>query len=111
MDRVSGYCPMGCGETLFLGTGGHVTCSWQQCPNPAAVTEILDERETEHLVRVTEQHFNVIHPLHERIGHKLLDCHLVTYMKELTGAPLGPGIYRVSKGPKGTWRFRPVRDA
>lgn len=34
---VQGYCPMGCGRTLFLGEGGHVTCSWAMCPNPSAV--------------------------------------------------------------------------
>lgn len=26
-------CPNGCGETLFVGNGGYVTCSWAECPN------------------------------------------------------------------------------
>lgn len=39
--KVAGTCPMGCGETLFVGSGGHVTCSFQECPNPSAVTEMI----------------------------------------------------------------------
>lgn len=42
--RVAGVCPNGCGRTLFLGSGGHVTCSWIDCPNPAAPDELLAER-------------------------------------------------------------------
>ena len=39
--KVKGRCPMGCGETLFLGAGGHVTCSWVECPHPSRVDELL----------------------------------------------------------------------
>lgn len=39
--RVRGICPMGCGETLFLGAGGYVTCSWIDCPDPAAASDLL----------------------------------------------------------------------
>jgi hypothetical protein len=39
--KVAGECPMGCGRTLFLGSGGHVTCSLLGCPNPAAADEWL----------------------------------------------------------------------
>lgn len=41
MTKVAGKCPMGCGETLFLGDGGHVTCSFNKCPNPGMVDEML----------------------------------------------------------------------
>ena len=41
MTRVYGQCPMGCGATLFLGEGGHVTCSWHKCPEPGAADELL----------------------------------------------------------------------
>lgn len=40
--RVAGRCPMGCGPTLFLGVEGHVTCSRQGCPDPAASDELLE---------------------------------------------------------------------
>jgi hypothetical protein len=32
---------MGCGETLFLGAGGHVTCSYIPCPDPSATDDVL----------------------------------------------------------------------
>ena len=36
-DRtVRGYCPLGCGATLFLAAGGCVTCSSLNCPRPDA---------------------------------------------------------------------------
>lgn len=41
-EKVAGRCPMGCGETLFLGTGGHVTCSLVGCPDPCAADDLLD---------------------------------------------------------------------
>lgn len=40
---VAGECPCGCGRTLFLGSAGRVTCSWSDCPNPAAADEMLHE--------------------------------------------------------------------
>ena len=43
--KVDGYCPMGCGPTLFLGEGGYVTCSWHACPNPSAVADLLEDRQ------------------------------------------------------------------
>lgn len=39
--KVVGRCPMGCGETLFVGSGGHITCSFVECPNPTAAGEII----------------------------------------------------------------------
>jgi hypothetical protein len=38
---IVGVCPMGCGETLFLGDGGHVTCSFEQCPDRTAAGMLL----------------------------------------------------------------------
>ena len=50
-ESVQGECPEGCGKTLFLGAGGHVTCSWRGCPNPAAADEML---RNSGLLKVTE---------------------------------------------------------
>lgn len=42
MVKVMGKCPMGClGESLFLAEGGHVTCSWIECPDPSAADRLL----------------------------------------------------------------------
>lgn len=59
--RVHGFCPMGCGETLFLGAGGHVTCSLIDCPDPCAGDTILDDPEHEHVVVIGEATFGVQH--------------------------------------------------
>lgn len=40
--RVAGRCPACNGETLFLGSGNYVTCSWIECPRPTMVAEYLD---------------------------------------------------------------------
>jgi Family of unknown function (DUF6085) len=44
LPRVKGRCPMGCGETLFLGIGGFVTCSYVHCPNPGAASDQLEHQ-------------------------------------------------------------------
>jgi hypothetical protein len=40
---VQGACPACKKETLFLGSGGFVTCSWIYCPNPTAAHDLLDD--------------------------------------------------------------------
>jgi len=35
---------MGCGETLFLDSGGYVICSLIGCPRPDAASTVLDDR-------------------------------------------------------------------
>lgn len=72
--KVQGCCPMGCGETLFLGFNGYVTCAALPCPRPDAVTVILEDRETAHLVRIRKGGWTVQHPLRERVDRSLLDC-------------------------------------
>lgn len=107
--RVVGYCPMGCGQTLFLGTGGHVTCSYIPCPDPTAVDTVLDEKETEHIVVIEETTFSVQHPLRERVGGELLDCGLHRWLTDLPGPPARPGRYRARGGRSGKpWTFEAV---
>jgi hypothetical protein len=38
---VAGRCPNCGGNSLFLGSGGHITCSRLDCSNPAAVDDQL----------------------------------------------------------------------
>lgn len=93
---VQGYCPMGCGQTLFLGEGGHITCSYGMCPNPSAVDEILADRETEHVVRLNRTNFDVQHPLRERLDGELFDCGMHAAIAACVGPPEEPGhLYRV----------------
>lgn len=97
MDKVQGNCPMGCGETLFLGEEGHITCSWIKCPDPGAVDTILSTKETEHIVVITDTGFSVKHPLRERVEDDLFSCTLWSDLSGLSGPPAKPGRYRVTK--------------
>jgi hypothetical protein len=108
---VQGYCPMGCGTTLFLGASGHVTCSFVDCPNPCAVDEILDDRETEHIVEFGANTFTVKHPLRERLDDALLRCELHSYCRSLGGPPVVRGRYRATL-PDGSrqWLFEPIPE-
>jgi hypothetical protein len=44
--QVAGQCPSCRGSSLFLGAGGHVTCSRLDCPNPAAADDLLTRGHT-----------------------------------------------------------------
>jgi hypothetical protein len=92
--KVVGFCPMGCGKTLFVGEGGHITCSHVDCSNREAVDEILDVEETEHLVKLDEDGFRVLHPLRERLTNELLRCTLHSKLEAEPGMPAPEGTYR-----------------
>lgn len=94
MQTVEGYCPMGCGQTLFLGEGGRITCSWIECPRPAAVDELLADHETEHVVTIGLRSFAVQHPLRERLDGELHRCELHQELSAADGPPAKPGRYR-----------------
>lgn len=108
MRSIRGFCPMGCGETLFVAEGGYLTCSWIECPNPTAACDILEDREIEHIVQFDERAFTVRHPLRERLGDAMLDCKLHTYCAELPGPPAKPGRYRAVAKMDGGWSFYPM---
>jgi hypothetical protein len=96
MERVKGYCPMGCGETLMLGEGGYVTCSNIDCECPDAVWKLLEDREIEHVVTLHEGDFTIRHPLRERLGDGRVKCDLHQSLMALAGPPRQPGTYRVA---------------
>lgn len=102
---VAGYCPMGCGKTLFLADGGYITCSYVHCRQPDAVVDILADPQTEHVVTFYGDGFTVKHPLRERLNDAILSCKLHTFCATLPGPPPQVGIYRVVKD-KVTWRFQ-----
>lgn len=108
--RVAGYCPMGCGRTLFLGSSGHVTCSYLPCPNPTAVDTLLDNAETEHVVLLDANTFTVQHPLRERLAGELWECGLHARIAGLDGPPRTLGKYRVRIDAAVAWRWTRVVD-
>ena len=103
--RIAGYCPMGCGQTLFRGAGGgHITCSYLSCPRPTAVDELLDDVETQHVVLLGPETFTIRHPLQERLDDALMDCGLHHHIANASGPPARPGRYRVRwDGDRWTW--------
>lgn len=101
MADVVGYCPMGCGQTLFLGSGGYVTCRWHACPEPDAVATILEDREHEHIVTFDEDGFTILHPLRERLRDQLLECRLHNFCANLDGPPRQLGRYRARANERG----------
>jgi hypothetical protein len=104
---VAGYCPMGCGTTLHLMPGGMIQCLASDCPDPGAVTKILAEAETRDIVQVEGGHFNVLHPLRERIGGALLSCPVAASVAGLSRRALPDGRYRVH-ADVGTLRMEPL---
>lgn len=43
MPKVKGICPACRRESLFLGSGGFVTCAMLSCPKPDAPTDVLEQ--------------------------------------------------------------------
>jgi len=109
MIRIDGFCPMGCGETLFVGDGGCITCSYISCPEPSAVHVILTDAETEHLVTFERNDFTIKHPLRERVGDELLECALHAHLAKLNRPPVPPGTYRAERLGS-AWIYQPVSE-
>jgi hypothetical protein len=98
---------MGCGETLFLGDGGHVTCSLLGCPNPCAADKLL-HLHTDHVVTFDKDGFVLEHPTRERVEGTMHDCPIHGYLRGLDAAPMRPGRYRVRPNRNGGWAWVPI---
>jgi hypothetical protein len=100
---------MGCGQTLILGDGGYVTCSHLDCQQPDAVSVLLEDRETEHVVTFQAVGFTIQHPLRERLDGELEECEVHQLCLGLTGRPMRTGRYRVALDDN-NWAFVPVEE-
>lgn len=110
--KIPGYCPMGCGDTLFAGSGGYITCSWIACPRPDAVSVILEEKETQHIVVFGKSNFTVRHPLRERLDDALMACDLHDHIAALDGPPVALGRYRATfSAVTGCWHWETLQVA
>lgn len=97
---IVGFCPMGCGNTLFRTGTGHIMCAKAGCSSPLAVSSILVAGETEHLVLIADGSINMQHPLRERLDGTLFGCTLFEEIGE-SGDLMPPGRYRVSRAQRG----------
>lgn len=41
-EQISMRCPSCNGRNIFIGTGGHLTCSYIECPEPVIAQKIDD---------------------------------------------------------------------
>lgn len=96
---------MGCGETLFLGEGGYVTCSLVGCPRPTAASEILEDGETEHVVQIEGVNWHLRHPLKERLDDAMFTCKVAHSIAVRGGPSVEPGRYRVVRGTDGALTY------
>ena len=101
---------MGCGPRLHVMSGGMIMCLAPECPNPGAVTHIISDPETLDVVTFERHHFNVLHPLRERIGGVLLSCPVAAAIAEMDGPPYGlpDGRYRAFLRDDGEVEFEAV---
>lgn len=110
MILLEGYCPRGCGQTLYaeeMNVSNRIICMGEACDDPVAVNKLLQDSETEHVVRFSLHDFTVRHPLRERIGDELMDCDAHTECSSLRCPPEGePGLYRMYRDQDGYGEYR-----
>lgn len=93
---VAGRCPA-CGSagSLFLGSGGYVTCSIADCPDPGKASDLLN-RPTYHVVDVGENGWAVQHEA--TCFPDLLGCEvhrrIEKLMRMFDTPPVASGRYR-----------------
>lgn len=103
-ERVRGYCPMGCGQTLRLNSAGVIVCLVSGCSRPTAVSDLLLMREViEHRVTLTPDDFQIVHPLRERFGDEIGRCQADQYLLSFAGPPVPPGVYQLGLQSDGSW--------
>lgn len=106
--KVNGYCPMGCGRTIYTNVMGEVHCADPGCPRFDAVDQILNEQETEHVVRLSYDGWSMKHPLRERLDDELLHCAAGAVAAGLGGRrPFG--TYRLYEAG-GDWHWDRLAD-
>lgn len=108
MIRLDGFCPMGCGRTLYAEEGrafGQIICMGSGCPGPMSAQEILNDPETRHIVKFGGNGFTIRHPLHERNDDAMMSCDLHLICFSMPCSPDGEtGTFRAFE-EDGTWRF------
>jgi hypothetical protein len=112
--RIAGFCPA-CGHKSLRLTvvdgAGYITCSRLECPEPDLVTDLLDDRETEHVVTIAEEGWTIRHPLRELVDDRLMCCGLHRHVASIAGVgpPVVPGRYRVSRDDE-TWSWSRIDE-
>jgi hypothetical protein len=100
--EVRGHCPA-CGQQYLTVSANELTCLATGCPAPDTAHKLLQDSETEHLVKFHgEGFFTVQHPLRERVDGSLLLCdihNVVTELIDMDMAPTEMGVRRLVATP------------
>lgn len=43
METVQGRCPSCGSRSLFVGSGGYLTCGWSKCLNPTLISDLVEQ--------------------------------------------------------------------
>lgn len=98
---VEGRCPSCEKEELALSSSGEIYCVDKACARPKAVTEILKNASTKHIVKLTSYNFSVQHPLIERLEDGVFECELVKELTYSSNPPKPTGVYQVVRTSTG----------
>lgn len=109
---VAAYCPMGCSYFLKVTARRTLVCSNPDCPRPAAAAEILEDRETDHIVTIFDDGWKMRHPLKERLDDELDSCTVFKKtVSDWTAREVPLGRYRVSLSQAGDPVWTALEDA
>ncbi len=70
MVDVVGRCPACDRSGLFVGSGGYITCSNVDCPNPSSISTLLQAGD-EHFVTFNETGWFIEHSLRCRVSGRM----------------------------------------
>lgn len=95
--KINGYCPMGCGETLWATLERGIICRNRDCPDATVVSKVLSDPEVGHIAQVGVAGWTLMHPLHERLGEQpeMFTCAVAQWLRSHSEAPADAGTYRV----------------
>lgn len=110
MTAVRGNCPV-CGKAQLItqelstpdGVVAYIWCANNFCARQNAVNEILSDPETEHIVTLEDDSWNMKHPLRERLDDELLHCAVAEALRNIYE-------YDVPIPENGTYRVIPSND-
>jgi hypothetical protein len=107
--KIKGYCPMGCGETLWAALDAGVVCLNRHCPDPRVVAKVLADPEVGHVARIDASGWTLMHPLHERLGEQpeMFTCGISKWLRAHAEMPADRGTYRVLPDGDG-YRLEPL---
>jgi hypothetical protein len=104
--KIVGVCPMGCGETLFLGDGGHITCSYAGCPDATAagglVSQAASAQRTQEAVTSAADRFKVEAELDAMRKHVAILLRSLKGAWWLDAAIAYQGLHRMIHAPEET---------